>query len=351
MGADDFAFPMSPTVGTVQNNGTAMAQRSILNFVGLTLADDAANNRTTVTYSAPGASTLNTAYTAGSTVADETLNLTVGKGPLTLAYPAIAAAQTAAMSIQNVTAAANNAQQYSPMLTLQGNGWDSTASASKSSNISFQVTPVQTAGTPPAYLSLWKSYNGAAVQEALRISDYGGYGGLGSAATAPNGFSFLTTVGGILATGYGIAFNGNANTFDIFVGSQIGGGVPDFEFSYSSVRTFIPSPTDSATCGAAANAWKYNWSNLFANGAVGSVLTVAANTIAPLRSVHHCGAGLIKTITVPVASFIGTITIIPDAAYTYDATGNIVVPAGGGTATTNKAMTFTFDGTKWTPSY
>jgi hypothetical protein len=90
----------------------------------------------------------------------------------------------------------------------------------------------------------------------------------------------------------------------------------------------------------------------FYNSSTSSVLTITTNTIVPTGSVHHVGAGLIKTITVPallVAT--GSITIIPDAAFTYDATGNIVVPAGGGTAVVNKAMTFTWDGTKWTPSY
>ena len=43
--------------------------------------------------------------------------------------------------------------------------------------------------------------------------------------------------------------------------------------------------------------------------------------------------------------------IIPDAAFTYDATGNIVVPLGGGTAIVNRLMTFVWDGAAWTPSY
>lgn len=89
---------------------------------------------------------------------------------------------------------------------------------------------------------------------------------------------------------------------------------------------------------------------------IGAALVIGSNTIAPTSPVHHCGAGLIKTITVPAGSVAGqtpTVTIIPDAAYTYDATGNIVVPVGGGTAVINRAMTFTFDpGTsKWYPSY
>jgi hypothetical protein len=44
------------TIGTVQNAGADMAQRSKLNFIGATVTDDAANNRTTVTVSGGGSS-------------------------------------------------------------------------------------------------------------------------------------------------------------------------------------------------------------------------------------------------------------------------------------------------------
>jgi hypothetical protein len=89
---------------------------------------------------------------------------------------------------------------------------------------------------------------------------------------------------------------------------------------------------------------------------IGAALVIAANTIAPTSLMHHCGAGLIKTITVPPGSIAGqspTVTLWPDAAFTYDATGNILVPAGGGTAVINRVMTFTFDPgvAKWAPSY
>lgn len=90
----------------------------------------------------------------------------------------------------------------------------------------------------------------------------------------------------------------------------------------------------------------------FAVSSASSVLAVNSNVIAPTGSVHHVGAGLIKTITVPAAvTGPWVVTLIPDAAFTYDATGNIVVPAGGGTAVVNRAMSMTWDGAKFTPDY
>ena len=92
--------------------------------------------------------------------------------------------------------------------------------------------------------------------------------------------------------------------------------------------------------------------------AVGGALTVTTNAITPTRQIHHVGAGLIKTINLPTLTSTGaaitngyTLYIIPDAAYTYDATGNITLPAGGGTAVINKTMVFAWDGVKWSPSY
>lgn len=82
-----------------------------------------------------------------------------------------------------------------------------------------------------------------------------------------------------------------------------------------------------------------------------SVLAVTANAIAPTSRVHHCGAGLIKTITVP-ATLTGpdTLHLIPDAAFTYDATGNIGAVIGG-LAVVGRVMDFTWDGNRWWASY
>jgi len=75
----------------------------------------------------------------------------------------------------------------------------------------------------------------------------------------------------------------------------------------------------------------------------------AANTITPTgRTFHMTGATVVKTINLPWTGFTGPITIIPDSAYTTDATGNIYLAS---TAVVNKAMIMTYDGTKWSPSY
>jgi hypothetical protein len=98
----------------------------------------------------------------------------------------------------------------------------------------------------------------------------------------------------------------------------------------------------------------YDYRNFRPNllmGTVGTALTVSGNTIAPVAQISHVGAGLIKTITVPAGFATGCLKLIPDAAFTYDATGNIVVPIGGGTAVINKTMEVCWDGSKWTPSY
>lgn len=113
------------------------------------------------------------------------------------------------------------------------------------------------------------------------------------------------------------------------------------------LSTATLSFNDTGLTGDASTAPTVNTS-----GQVGAVLSVSSNVITPTNPIHHLGAGLVKTITVP--GFMaggGTLQIIPDAAFTYDNTGNIVVPSGGGTATVNKLMTLVWDTAKWTPSY
>lgn len=72
----------------------------------------------------------------------------------------------------------------------------------------------------------------------------------------------------------------------------------------------------------------------------GSALTVGSNAITVVKPVHQVGAGLIKTINYPSVLTGMTITfrLIPTAAFTYDATGNIL---GTGTAVTGKTMVVT----------
>ena len=70
---------------------------------------------------------------------------------------------------------------------------------------------------------------------------------------------------------------------------------------------------------------------------------------------HISGTSAISLITLPYTGFIGTITVIPDGAFTL-ATGGVQAannyPIGlASTAAIGKVMILAFDGTKWWPSY
>lgn len=84
--------------------------------------------------------------------------------------------------------------------------------------------------------------------------------------------------------------------------------------------------------------------------AEGAALSVSSNTIVPTHNVHQVGAGLIKNITVPSGFVGGTIALVPTAAFTYDATGNIL---GTGTAVVGRTMfaTYSASTSKWSMSY
>ena len=82
--------------------------------------------------------------------------------PVTITINAVATAQTAGLTLENTTAAAAGAQQYSPMMIYEGQGWDSTASLSKLVEFAIQNRPVQAAGNPTGVLDfLFRSNAGA----------------------------------------------------------------------------------------------------------------------------------------------------------------------------------------------
>lgn len=87
----------------------------------------------------------------------------------------------------------------------------------------------------------------------------------------------------------------------------------------------------------------------------GPALTITSNTIAPTYRHHAVGAGLLKTITLPVGPGTGVaheFVAFPTAAFTWDTTGNI---GGGGalTAVVGRPLTFTWipSAAKWATSY
>lgn len=63
---------------------------------------------------------------------------------------------------------------------------------------------------------------------------------------------------------------------------------------------------------------------------------------------HVSGTTAINTISLPFTSFVGSVTIIPDGAFTLTTSGNI---GKASTAVVGQAMTLFYDGTSWYPSY
>jgi hypothetical protein len=63
---------------------------------------------------------------------------------------------------------------------------------------------------------------------------------------------------------------------------------------------------------------------------------------------HVSGTAAIATINAPLTSFRGSVTIIPDGAFTLTTAGNI---GKASTAVVGQAMTLHYDGVKWYPSY
>lgn len=81
-----------------------------------------------------------------------------------------------------------------------------------------------------------------------------------------------------------------------------------------------------------------------------SVPTLASGTtIAPTTLVAKVsGTTTVSTITLPYASFKGTVILIPTGVWAWDTNGNIAI---AGVSVVSKALHMTCDGTTWYPSY
>jgi len=93
----------------------------------------------------------------------------------TFQYASLATSTTPVFTLENPTAAAAGAQQFSPFFRQRARGWKTNATAaSQTVDFDFGVTPVQGAAAPTGYWSMYSSINGAANSENFRIRSDGG---------------------------------------------------------------------------------------------------------------------------------------------------------------------------------
>ena len=202
----------------------------------------------------------------------------------------IGTAQTAKMTMTNSTAAAAGAQQFSPMLTLQGNGWKTNATAaSQTVNFSLQTRPVEAAANPTGDLVIWSNVNGGGATERLAVDTSGNIKPIASATDGTAALPWTRVYNRI----------------------------------YSATVETVASGDSIAPV----------------QGIVHITGTTTVNTITAPAGCTTSGYGCV-------------ITLIPDnaAGFSTGITGNIAVAT---VATQNKAVIMTYDPatTKWYPSY
>ncbi len=103
-----------------------------------------------------------------------------------------------AVVVSTPTAAANGAQQYSPGVNIQGNGWGTTAGTSQPVNFRMYTIPVQ-GTTPAANLMIDFSVNGGAYGNRFQLGSNGAWSFNGGAGAGLGG-SYTATVANIAAT-------------------------------------------------------------------------------------------------------------------------------------------------------
>jgi hypothetical protein len=133
----------------------------------------------------------------------------------TMQRNSIGSTSTDALTLMNPTAAANNTQEFSPRLHLEGMGWASTSSTSKEVDWIAQVVPVQGSSNPTSYLDFEDGIANAGYASDLDIFSSGG-ATIGSSSPVDPGLGVLNFGTGVQIAGKalsGTILEGNGTVF------------------------------------------------------------------------------------------------------------------------------------------
>lgn len=221
-------FTNGVTTGTTSTSGTVFNYNSITTGTGLYIGSTStAGSSTTsalldisrsgaqsgtvtttaarIANTATGASATNVALTltaSGATTANTALNVIAGV--VTKTQDNIGSTSTDGIVIQNTTAAAAGAQQWSPCLTLTSQGWKTTATAaSQPTSWCIQNQSVQGAANPTTNLVFSSQVNGGGYADRLTIGANntwtGGAGDLTISAGSGGSLGLAITSGLVIA--------------------------------------------------------------------------------------------------------------------------------------------------------
>ncbi len=198
--ATDAYFNFARTVTFTGGSATIASQRAFhiaaptynAATAGLTISDAATFYVSGAPSAGSGNVTLTRPYAAlfdaGKVRIDGALDVgdtsgSTATGVVTVQYDAIGATQVASVIIQNTTAAADGAQQYSGGLQLTGRGWKTTATAaSQQTDFLLVCTPGQSTTAPDPILQFYSRTNVGSWNASGSIMYSAGYGGFFRAA-------------------------------------------------------------------------------------------------------------------------------------------------------------------------
>lgn len=175
----------------------------------------------------------------------------------------IGSTSTDGIILQNTTAAAAGAQQWSPRLHWVGSGWKTTGTASQTVDYIAELQPVQGTTAPSANWALSYQINGGGYSSALMVTS-GGVIGIDSAGTASPAFGSINS--SVLRTGVRVSgddvyiANNQSNYFrfsngaglrarnDMYIGFSLDSslGLPDALWTrggVGNIRSGLPDAT------------------------------------------------------------------------------------------------------------
>lgn len=223
---------------------------------------------------------------------------------LTHTHDAVGATSADGYVLQNTTAAAAGAQQYSPRFRLRGYGWKTNSTAaSQSVDCAWELRPVQAAAAPTGNYVLSCSIAGGAYSDVLTITSAG-------IVTAGTGFTSPTYVDAstFLRQGSSYAFSWLSST-------QMWGNVngkwraSNAAATFQIVDQFTAAPTVAGACGSSPAITGVD-SALRVTTGTGSPTSCAVTFAATWPNAPVCSASASTTVTpLNIATTTTTVTV------------------------------------------
>lgn len=318
------------STGNVSTTGSPAATQiavftsgTVITGAGATISGSTIKSASTVDL-VLGTTSFGTAVTFTSANGNATFVGTISSQQATVRANSIAATSTDGSVLQNLTAAALGAQQWSPRIHWIGQGWETSTSASQTVEFWAEVQPIQGASNPTGNWVVTSRVNSGTVNAQLAVtnangtySPFGFFGNIQGTASGTNGVFFPSTTTVSFYTNGAVAVAIDSSQNSVFsgvvrgqssivsnhptngVGYTTGAGGTIVQGTNKSTAFTLSKVSGQVTFAAGSLGAGATAVSIWTNTAVGATDTitfshVSGGTLGAYTFIAQCGAGTVN---------------------------------------------------------